>query len=82
MALSFALSEAGYDDGELNTTAKISLDKNDDGYEISQSALTLYASVEGISEDEFANIAQEAKENCPVSQLLDTNITLEFTLNQ
>ena len=82
MALSFALSEAGYDDGELNPTARISLDKNDDGYEISQSALTLDASVEGISEDEFANIAQEAKENCPVSQLLDTKITLEFTLNQ
>jgi len=81
MALSFALSGAGYDDGELNTTAKISLDKTDDGYEISQSALTLEASVEGIAEDEFAKIAQEAKDNCPVSQLLDTKITLEYTLN-
>ncbi|CAD5269937.1 osmotically inducible, stress-inducible membrane protein [Alteromonas sp. 38] len=82
MALSFALSSAGYDDGELNTTAKISLDKTDDGYEISQSALSLEASVEGITEDEFAKIAQEAKDNCPVSQLLDTKITLEYTLNQ
>lgn len=80
MALSFALSGAGYDDGELNTTAKISLDKTDDGYEISQSALSLEASVEGITEDEFAKIAQEAKNNCPVSQLLDTKITLEYTL--
>ncbi|WOI39076.1 OsmC family protein [Alteromonas sp. CI.11.F.A3] len=80
MALSFALSGAGYDDGELNTTAKISLDKTDDGYEISQSALSLEAIVEGITEDEFAKIAQEAKDNCPVSQLLDTKITLEYTL--
>ena len=80
MALSFALSGAGYDDGELNTTAKISLDKTDDGYEISQSALSLEASVDGITEDEFAKIAQEAKDNCPVSQLLDTKITLEYTL--
>ena len=80
MALSFALSGAGYDDGELNTTAKISLDKTDDGYEISQSALSLEASVEGITEDEFAKIAQEAKDNCPVSQLLDTKITLLYTL--
>ena len=80
MALSFALSGAGYEDGELNTTAKISLDKTDDGYEISQSALSLEASVEGITEDEFAKIAQEAKDNCPVSQLLDTKITLEYTL--
>tara|TARA_B100000700_G_scaffold1351_1_gene1764 strand:+ start:472 stop:906 length:435 start_codon:yes stop_codon:yes gene_type:complete len=81
MALSFALSDAGYDDGELNTTAKISLDKSDDGLEITKSALTLDAEVEGITEDEFEKIAQEAKENCPVSQLLNANITLEYKLN-
>lgn len=81
MALSFALSGAGYDDGELNTTAKITLDKTDDGYEITQSALSLEARVEGITDDEFTKIAQEAKDNCPVSQLLDTKITLEYSLN-
>ena len=81
MALSFALSDAGYDDGELNTTAKISLEKNDDSFEITQSALSLDAEVEGITEDEFEKIAQEAKENCPVSQLLNANITLEYRLN-
>ena len=81
MALSFALSDAGYDDGELNTTAKISLEKNDDGFEITQSALSLDAEVEGIADDEFETIAQEAKENCPVSKLLNANITLEYRLN-
>ncbi|GAC04530.1 OsmC family protein [Paraglaciecola chathamensis] len=80
MALSLALADAGYEDGELKTTAKISLDKTDDGYEISQSALTLNAVVADITEDEFKQIAQDAKENCPVSQLLDTKITLEFNL--
>ncbi|MCZ8528952.1 OsmC family protein [Alteromonas sp. PRIM-21] len=82
MALSFALSDAGYEDGELNTTAKISLDKSDDGFEITQSALTLDAEVDGITEDEFEKIAQEAKDNCPVSQLLNANITLEYRLNK
>jgi len=82
MALSFALSDAGYDDGELNTTAKITLEKSDDGFEITQSALSLDANVEGITEDEFENIAQDAKENCPVSQLLNANITLEYKLNK
>lgn len=72
MALSLALADAGYEDGELKTTAKISLDKTDDGYEISQSALTLNAVVADVTEDEFKQIAQDAKENCPVSQLLDT----------
>ncbi|MDO6840476.1 OsmC family protein [Paraglaciecola chathamensis] len=80
MALSLALADAGYEDGELKTTAKISLDKTDDGYEISQSALILNAVVADITEDEFKQIAQDAKENCPVSQLLDTKITLEFNL--
>ena len=82
MALSFALSDAGYDDGELNTTAKITLEKSDDGFEITQSALSLDANVEGITEDEFEKIAQDAKENCPVSQLLNANITLEYKLNK
>ncbi|WP_421134299.1 OsmC family protein [Alteromonas sp. A079] len=81
MALSFALSEAGFDDGALNTTAKISLEKSDDGFDITQSALTLVAEVKGITEDEFKKVAEEAKENCPVSKLLNTNITLDYTLN-
>lgn len=82
MALSFALSDAGYNDGELNTTAQISLEKVHDGFEITESALSLDASIEGITEDEFADIAREAKENCPVSQLLNANITLEYRLNK
>ena len=80
MALSFALEDAGFKDGELNTTAKISLDKSGDGFEITQSALILDASVKGITEDKFEEIAQGAKENCPVSQLLNTKITLEYKL--
>ncbi|ABG39270.1 OsmC-like protein [Paraglaciecola sp. T6c] len=81
MALSLALADAGYEDGELKTTAKISLDKTDNGYKISQSALSLSATVAGISEDEFSEIAQEAKANCPVSKLLDTKITLAIDLS-
>lgn len=82
MALSFALAEAGYDDGKLETTAKISLDKVDDGFEISQSALTLTAKVTGISEKQLTNIANDAKQNCPVSKLLNANITLDIKFEQ
>lgn len=82
MALSFALAEAGYKDGKLATTAKISLDKVDDGFEISQSALTLTAKVAGISETELTAIANDAKQNCPVSKLLKTQITLDIQFEQ
>lgn len=78
MALSMALAEAGYNDGKLETTAKVSLDKIDGGFEISQSALTLTANVAGIDEEKFTEIANDAKQNCPVSKLLNATISLQI----
>lgn len=81
MALSFGLAKAGYADGELDTTAKVSLDKDGEGFKVSKSALTLQASVPGISEEEFAAIADDAKLNCPISKLLNADVTLERSLS-
>jgi lipoyl-dependent peroxiredoxin len=80
MALSFALAGAGYKDGELNTTAKVSLEKDGDGFKVTKSALTLEAKVPGIGEAEFGKIADGAKANCPISKLLNAEVTLERTL--
>ena len=80
MALSFALAGAGYKDGELDTTAKVSLDKDGDGFKVTKSALTLQAKVPGIGEAEFAKIADGAKANCPISKLLNAEVTLDRTL--
>lgn len=80
MALSFALADAGHGDGTLDTKAKVTLDKDGDGFTITKSALDLTADVPGISADEFARIAEEAKANCPVSKLLNAEITLTHTL--
>ncbi|KRB85623.1 osmotically inducible protein OsmC [Sphingomonas sp. Root710] len=80
MALSFGLAKAGYSDGELDTTAKVSLDKDGEGFKVSKSALTLQANVPGISEEEFGRIADDAKANCPISKLLNAEVTLERTL--
>jgi len=81
MALSFGLAKAGYADGELDTTAKVSLDKDEEGFKVSKSALTLQASVPGISQEEFATIADDAKANCPISKLLNAEVTLERSLS-
>jgi len=81
MALSFALESAGYKEGELETECAISLDKEGEGFKVSQSSLTLKASIEGISETEFSKIAEKAKIGCPISKLLDTEITLNYTLS-
>lgn len=80
MALSFALAKAGYGDGELDTTAEVSLDKDGEGFKVTKSALTLSAKVPGIDAEEFARIADDAKVNCPISKLLSAEVTLERTL--
>lgn len=80
MALSFALAQAGYSDGTLETNAKVTLEKDGEGFKISKSALALTADVPGISAEEFAKIANDAKANCPVSKLLNAEITLDHTL--
>ena len=81
MALSFALAGAGHQAGTLDTTAKVTIDKDGDGFSITRSALTLNARVDGIDEDEFARIADGAKQGCPLSKVLNCEVTLDWTLN-
>jgi osmotically inducible protein OsmC len=80
MALSFVLAEAGYKDGNLKTDAAVTLTREGSTFTITKSALTLTAKVEGISEADFHRIASEAKANCPISKLFNTEITLEAHL--
>lgn len=79
MALSFALAKEGHQQGSLKTDAKITLDKDGDGFTITKSALTLSGTVAGLDQAEFERIANDAKVNCPVSKVLDTEITLDIS---
>ena len=81
MALAFALADAGFEDGVLDTKAVVTLDKDGDGFTVSKSELTLTAQIADIDEDKFAEIAAGAKKNCPISKLLNCEITLDHTLN-
>jgi osmotically inducible protein OsmC len=80
MALSFALAGAGHTDGTLDTKAAVTLDKDGDGFKVTKSALTLTARIPGISQSEFDQIAAGAKAGCPISKLLNAEITLDATL--
>ena len=80
MATSFALARAGHSDGTLDTRCAVTLDKDGDGFKVTRSALVLTASIPGIDEADFFRIADEAKANCPISKLLDCEITLERSL--
>ena len=81
MALSFALAGAGHNDGQLQTEARVKLDQDGAGFKISRSDLRLTASVPGIDEAELRRLAEEAKANCPVSKLLNAEMTLEVTVS-
>ena len=80
MALSFALAKAGFNGDSLETTAAVKLEKDGDGFSVTRSDLTLKAVVPGISPDQFAELAAGAKANCPISKLLNAEITLTHTL--
>lgn len=77
MATSFALAKAGHEDGSLDTSCTVTLDKDGDGFAVTRSALKLTGKVAGIDEAEFTRIAEKAKATCPLSKLLDCEITLE-----
>jgi lipoyl-dependent peroxiredoxin len=81
MALSFALAKEGLTDGELQTTASVKLEKEGDGFTVTRSDLSLEARIPGIDEARFASIAAVAKQNCPISKLLNAAITLEHRLS-
>jgi len=81
MALSFALAREGFSDGTLETTAKVTLDKQGEGFAITRSDLTLTATIPDIDADQFARIAADAKANCPVSKLLNAEIGFDHTLS-
>jgi len=76
MALAFALAKEGATDGNLETIARVQLDKDGEGFKISRSDLELTADVEGIDEDTLRRAAEDAKANCPVSKLLNAEMNL------
>jgi osmotically inducible protein OsmC len=80
MALSGKLGEAGMTAERLQTRATVSLDKTDDGFTISAVHLELSATIPGANQEAFNDAVQKAKQGCPVSKLLNAQITLEAKL--
>jgi osmotically inducible protein OsmC len=77
MALSFKLAEAGFSDGRVTTSAEVTLEKQDGGFTVTKSALSTKGKVPGMDQARFEELAADAKANCPISKLLNADITLE-----
>jgi lipoyl-dependent peroxiredoxin len=80
MALSFILGGAGHPPGELRTEAVLSMASQGVHWTITAVHLELHANVPGIAPERFAELAEAAKATCPVSRVLDAEITLDARL--
>lgn len=80
MALAVQLEQAGFTADSLDTQAEVTLEKTDGGFAITKSHLTLQAKVPGINKDKFMELANGAKEGCPVSKVLNADISLDAKL--
>lgn len=80
MALAFQLSGAGFPPGEIRTRAVLDMRKEDIGWTIRSVELNLEAQVPDIDEARFQEIAEAAKAGCPVSRVLNADVTLNATL--
>ena len=80
MALSLILGEEGFTASKMETNAVVTLEKQEDGFAVTASHLTLKASIRDVDESTFQDLAAKAKANCPISKLLKADISLEAEL--
>lgn len=81
MAFSLILGEENLVADKIETTAKVHLDKDGDGFSITKVHLDLTAKIPGVDEARFKELAGKAKDGCPVSKLFKgAEITLDARL--
>lgn len=81
MALNATLEKGGTPASSVNITANVFLGKDDVGFKVNRIDLEAKATVEGLDQAAFEEIAQKVKSSCPISRALAaTDITLKAEL--
>lgn len=80
MAFSMLLGEENFTPENIDTNATVTLEKQDDGFAVTAVHLAMTARIPEIDQTQFEEIADKAKNGCPISKLLKANITLDATL--
>ena len=65
----------------METKAKVTLEKKDEGFEITAIHLSLRGNVPDLDQAKFQELANKAKIGCPISKVLKAPITLDAELN-
>lgn len=77
MKLSFNLSGAGFRPDTLEVKCTVTFENGS----VVSSHLDLAARVSEVSDEKFAELVEDAEKNCPISKLLNTEISVAYTLN-
>jgi osmotically inducible protein OsmC len=80
MALSAELGKAGMTPESIDTTATLTMEKTDAGFTITAIHLDVRAKIPGADPQKFNEVAQGAKKGCPVSRVLNADITMTAEL--
>ena len=80
MAFSMLLGEEDFTAESIDTDAAVTLEKQGDGFAVTKVHLTMRARIPNIDEAKFREIADKAKSGCPISKLLNADISLEASL--
>ena len=80
MALSGQLGNAGLTAESINTTATVNMEKLDAGWTVNKIHLDVTAKIPGADEQAFQTAANNAKAGCPISRLLNAEITMDAKL--
>ncbi|HSQ99328.1 MAG TPA: OsmC family protein [Sphingomicrobium sp.] len=80
MALSFALAKEGISNARLETTARVKLEQEGEGFTVTRSDLELNAEVPDLDEARLRELAEDAKKNCPISKLLRADMDLKVNV--
>ncbi len=81
MALSGQLDAAGMTAEYIRTIAKLSMDKLEAGFTVTGIHLTVNAKIPGADAAKFQTATENAKKGCPISRVLNTEITMEAHLD-
>ncbi|MCA0942340.1 OsmC family protein [Yangia mangrovi] len=80
MALSNILGDYDLKAEDISTVATVTLEQVDGGFAVTKSHLKLTAVIPGASEETFLEAANKAKAGCPISKLLNAEITMDAKL--
>ncbi|TCR76804.1 OsmC family protein [Rhizobium sp. BK376] len=80
MAFSMVLGQAELIATSIKTNSAVAIESVGDGFAITSAHLTVEAKIPGATDKLFQKLATAAKENCPVSKLLNANITMDAVL--